>query len=422
VTFNPSAVRSRFPALSLTDAGVRRIYLDNPAGTQVPDSVADAISGCLLHANANIGGNFASSREAGAIVDAGREAMSDFLNAESPDEIVFGHNMTTLTFHMSRSIGRLLKPGDEIVVSRMDHDANVWPWVTLARDLELEIRWLPFDQSTYEFEPGALESVLSDRTRLVCLCAASNLTGTVNDVTALCAAARSVGAMTYIDAVQSAPHVATDVQAIGCDFLVCSAYKFFGPHHGILWARADVLDMLEAYKVRPAPETVPGRFETGTQNHEAIAGITAAVDYFASLGAAAAPDGDRWSEFSGRRRDVHVALDLLFDYELSLASCLVDGLLEIDGVTVHGITAKGAMHRRVPTVSFTHARKRPADIAQALGARNIFVWSGHNYAVELAKAIGVLESGGVVRIGPVHYNTHAEIDELLAVLGPVLAD
>lgn len=423
MSFDPAAVRPRFPALSLTDDGRRRIYLDNPAGTQVPDSVAAAMSDCLLRANANIGGYFASSRDAGAIVESGRQAMADFVNAGSPDEIVFGQNMTTLTFQMSRSIGRLLEPGDEIVVSRMDHDANVWPWVMLARDLGLVVRWLPFDTSSYEFAPGALENLLSERTRLVCLCAASNLTGTINDVDALCAVARDAGAMTYIDAVQSAPHIATDVQATGCDFLVCSAYKFFGPHHGILWGRAEILERLEAYKVRPAPDSVPGRFETGTQNHEAIAGITAAVDYFASLGVAAGncDDGRRPSSM-GRRKAVRAALNLLFEYELSLASRLVDGLAGIDGVTVHGITAKDAMRRRVPTVSFTHARIASADIARELARRNIFVWSGHNYAVELAGALGVLESGGVVRIGPVHYNTHAEIDELLDALFGIVAD
>lgn len=417
MSFDPVSVRPRFPSLSISDDGKRRIYFDNPAGTQVPESVAEAVSDCLLKTNANVGGYFASSVEAGEVIDSARSAMADFLNAPSEDEIVFGQNMTTLTFHMARSIGRLFKPGDEIVVSRMDHDANVWPWVMLARDLGLVVRWLPFDVGSFEFAPDGIDKVLTDRTRLVCIGGASNLTGTINDVQQICAKAAAAGALTYVDAVQSAPHIATDVQSIGCDFLVCSAYKFFGPHQGILWGRGETLDRLEPYKVRPAAESGPERFETGTQSHEGFAGITAAVDYFASIGECfGTTDADRWAGLSGRRLHVHNALDALFEYELSLAEHLVRGLAAIEGVTVQGITAPSAMRRRVPTVSFTHDRLAPSEIAQYLASQNIFVWSGHNYAVELAGSLGLLESGGVVRVGPVHYNTHGEIDELLSSL------
>ena len=207
--------------------------------------------------------------------------MADLLNAPSPDEIVFGQNMTTITLHISRSIGRLMRAGDEIILSRMDHDANVWPWVLLARDLDLEVKWLPFDAETFEFDLAVLDELLTERTRLVCVGGASNLTGTINDVKGICAKARAAGALTYIDGVQSVPHVATDVQDLDCDFLVCSPYKFFGPHQGVLWGRRDVLEQLEPYKVRPAPESIPGCFETGTQSHEGYAGTAAAVDYFA---------------------------------------------------------------------------------------------------------------------------------------------
>lgn len=418
MTFDPHHVRARFPALAIRDDGRRRIYFDNPAGTQVPESVAAAMTECLLGKNANVGGYFRSSADAGAVVDAARSAMADFLNAKSDDEIVFGQNMTTLTFHVSRSIGRLFEPGDEIVVSRMDHDANVWPWVMMARQHGLEVRWLPFDTTTCEFAPDAIDRVLTERTRLVCVGGASNLTGTINDVRSICAKSRQAGALTYVDAVQSAPHVPTDVQDIGCDFLACSSYKFFGPHQGILWGRSDVLDRLEPWKVRPASDSGPERFETGTQSHEGFAGITAAVDYFASIGQChGAKDGGRWSRLEGRRRDVHAALDALFEYELTLAERLVRGLAALPGVTIRGIVAADAMKRRVPTVSFTHDRLSPDRIASHLAAENIFVWSGHNYAVELAGALGLLESGGVVRVGPVHYNTHEEIDEMLAVLG-----
>jgi len=420
--FDLESVRSRFPALSISDNGVRRIYLDNPAGTQVPASVADAMSDCLLKANANLGGYFASSADASQVVDSARVAMADFLNAPSQDEIVFGQNMTTITLHMSRSIGRLFEPGDEIVLSRMDHDANVWPWVLLARDLELNVKWLPFNKETFEFDLEILDGLLTEKTRLLCVGGASNLTGTINDVAAICAKASDVGAISYIDAVQSAPHIASDVQQIGCDFLVCSAYKFFGPHQGILWGRRALLERLLPYKVRPAPETIPDCFETGTQSHEDFAGVGAAVDYFAWIGNTMAQDYmDRWPQFSGRRQAIHAAMDLLFDYEKSLVEHLINGLIQLDGVTVHGITAADALRRRVPTVAFTHEFIASATIAKSLAEQNIFVWSGHNYAVEVAKTLGIYETGGAVRIGLVHYNSHAEIDELLTVLAAIVS-
>jgi cysteine desulfurase family protein (TIGR01976 family) len=420
MSFDLDAIRAHYPALAMTDNGTRRIYFDNPAGTQVPTMVADAISDCLLHSNANLGGYFQSSKDADAVVQYAREAMADFLNAPSSDEIIFGQNMTTLTMHLSRSIGKLLRPGDEIVLSQMDHDANVWPWVLMAQEVGVEVRWLPFDKSTYEFDLDEVDKVLSERTRLLCVGGASNLTGTLNDVKAICAKARAAGALTYIDAVQSAPHVATDVQDIACDFFVCSAYKFFGPHQGILWGRRDVLEKLEPYKVRPAAAELPWCFETGTQSHEGFAGCAATVDYFAWIGETMAADQmNNWSQFSGRRQAVHAAMDLLFDYEKQLASHLIDGLQSIDGITVLGVTSPDALDRRVPTVSFVHETVAPVVIAKALAKQNIFVWNGHNYAIEVAKVLGVEDTGGV-RVGPVHYNSLAELDELLDALPGVL--
>ncbi len=419
--YDLDALRSQFPALAMSDDGVRRIYLDNPAGTQVPQCVGDAMSDCLLHKSANLGGYFASSKDADEVVAEARAAMADFLNAPSNDEIIFGQNMTTLTLHMSRSIGRLMKPGDEIVLSRMEHDANVWPWVLMARDLGLEVRWLTFDKSTFEFDLNDLDALLTERTRLVCVGGASNLTGTINDVETICKKARSVGALTYIDAVQSAPHLATDVQKIGCDFLVCSAYKFFGPHQGILWGRREVLERLEPYKVRPAYDEIPWCFETGTQSHESCAGVTASVEYFARIGndMAAGHMAD-WAHLSGRRQVLHAAMDFLFEYEKTIAEHLLQGLEAIPGVTVQGITSQDALDRRVPTVAFTHDTVAPDEIARALAKNNIFVWSGHNYAVEVAKTLGIYDTGGGVRIGPVHYNSHAEIDEVLDSLQAIL--
>jgi cysteine desulfurase family protein (TIGR01976 family) len=415
------AIRSQFPALAITDDGTRRIYFDNPGGTQVPVCVADAITDCLLTKNSNLGAFFASSADADFVVQSAREAMADFLNAPSAEEIIFGQNMTTMTLHLSRSIGRLLRAGDEIILTQMDHDANVWPWVLLARDLDLKIRWLPFNTDTFEFDLDDLDNLLTDRTRLVCAAGASNLTGTINDVTSICAKARAAGALTYIDGVQAAPHVPIDVQEIDCDFYVCSAYKFFGPHQGILWGRREVMEQLEPYKVRPAPAELPWCFETGTQSHEGIAGIAATVDYFASIGQSMAQDyAGNWSQFSGRRQHVHAAMDLLFEYEKSLASHLIEGIVGIDGISIQGIAAADAIGRRVPSVSFTHEGVAPDVIAAALAEQNIFVWSGHNYAVEVAKVLGIYDSGGVVRVGPVHYNSVAEIDDFLEALGPIL--
>jgi cysteine desulfurase family protein (TIGR01976 family) len=368
----------------------------------------------MLSASANMGGHFRTSVAVGDIVADAQHAMADFLNAPSADEIIFGQNMTSLTFHVSRSIGRHFSAGDEIVLSRMDHDANVGPWVLLARDCGLSIRWLPFDTETFEFDLRELEYLLNERTRLVCVCSASNLTGTVNDVRAICRMARDAGAWTYIDAVQSAPHMVNDVQHFGCDFLVCSPYKFFGPHQGTLWGRREVLESLEPYKLRPAPDSIPWCFSPGTASHESMAGTAAAIDYFAWVGETmAGGEGDR-------RQRVRAGMAAIAEYEQTLAKYLVRGLLSLPGIKIHGITSDEAMSRRGPTVAFTHERHAPDDIARALAAENIFAWSGHNYAVEVAKSLGIYESGGAVRVGPVHYNTIDEVERLFEVLESVL--
>ncbi len=421
MTYDIDTIRAQFPALAMSDNGMPRIYFDNPAGTQVPTRVAEAMTACLYQANANLGGYFRTSELATRLADDAHVAMADLLNAPSADEIVFGQNMTTITLHLSRSIGRRMQRGDEIILSRMDHDANVAPWVLLARDLGLTVRWLPFDTRAFEFDLSRLDDLITDRTRLICMGGASNLTGTINDIRTVSRKARDAGALTYIDAVQSVPHVPTDVQELGCDFLVCSAYKFFGPHQGILWGRRKILESLEPYKVRPASDDIPGCFETGTQSHEGMAGTAAAVDYFAWIGETLAGDyHDRNARYSGRRRYVHAAFDYLFDYEKSLARHLVDGLQQLPGVRVQGITEKSAMARRGPTVAFIVDKVAPSSIAESLASENIFVWSGHNYAVEAAKSLGIYEKGGAVRVGPVHYNTRAEIDSLVSALEQIL--
>lgn len=409
---NIDQIRSYFPALSRDGDDVAPVFLDNPGGTQVPQSVVDAMSHCLIYANANLGGAFTTSVRADEIVDQAHKAMADFVNAASPREIIIGQNMTTLTFHISRSIGKTFSEGDEIIVTKMDHDGNVTPWVMMARDHGLVVKYLPFNRETFEFDLEDLDALLTDRTRLVAVNHASNLTGTINNVKDVSARAHQVGALVYVDSVQYAPHNVIDVQDIGCDFLVCSPYKFFGPHMGVLWGRESVLLNLEPYKVRAAADDLPGCYETGTLSHEGMAGITAAVDYFAMIGSDHAENlyRTRYDHFNARRQNICAALDYLTDYETPLTVRLIDGLKALPGVKVQGITNPNAMTSRVPTISFTAGDVHPSDMVADLGRKGFQVWSGHNYAVEPTMHLGLLEAGGVVRIGIAHYNTMDEVD------------
>ena len=413
--FDIDAVRSRFPALGLSDNDQQRVYLDNPAGTQVPQAVIDRTVETLVGANANLGGHFPTTLAAGEIVEEAHAAMADFLGAASPNEIVFGQNMTTLTMHVSRSLGRTMQPGDEIVVTSMDHDANIAPWLLLAEDCGLKVRWFDFDAQAYEFDVDALDGLLSDRTRLVAIGYASNLTGTINDVKAITAKAKAAGALVYVDAVQYAPHGLIDVQDLGADFLVCSAYKFFGPHQGILWGREELLNDLFAYKVRPAYDRAPDKFETGTLSHEGMAGTTAAVDYMAWVGEAMSG-----GQGMSRRQKIAAGFAAAIEHENGLARQLISGLSELPGVTVHGITNLNRIEHRVPTVSFTAKDAHPGDIAKALAGKNIFVWDGHNYALEIVRKLGLDQSGGVVRVGIAHYNTADEIDQAIAAVAAAI--
>ena len=400
-----AAIRAQFPALALRDGGRDRIYFDNPAGTQVPQRVIDRTVDCLANRNANLGGYFVTTVEAGELVDLAHRACADFYNAASMNEIVFGQNMTSLTLHMSRCLGKKLKRGDEIVLSRMDHDANVAPWLLLADDLGLVVRWIDFDTETYEFPEDALTRVLSDKTKLLAMGMASNCTGTVNDVKRFVAEARAAGAITYLDAVQYAPHYAIDVQDLGADFVVSSAYKWFGPHQGILWGREALLKETFGYKVRPAGEDLPHKFETGTLSHEGMAGTLGAIEYLEQFGTG-----------ETRARRIASAWGTLADYEHGITLKLIEGLKTFKGITIRGITSANAMLRRVPTVSFTLDGHHPETLAKAFAKDNIFVWSGHNYAIEPVSRMGLMDKGGVLRVGLAHYNTEAEVDALLSSL------
>lgn len=410
--YDVEQVRAAFPGLRRMHDGRPAAHLDNPAGTQVPQMVIDRMGHAMAHGNANLGGSFELSVAAEAAVLAAHAAAAEFVNAGDPAEVFFGQNMTTLTFAMSRSIGRTLQHGDEIVLSRMDHDANVAPWLMVAEERGAVVKWLDFSPETFEFDMDDLRRLVGKRTRVVAVCYASNITGTINDVTEITRIAHEAGAWSYIDAVQFAPHGLIDVQAIGCDFLVCSGYKFYGPHYGLFYGRRAVLESLTAYKVRPAANALPWKFVTGTTNREALAGMHAAIDYIRSV-------GDRFGnggpELDGRVR-LAAGLSAMRGHDGMLASRLIEGIRGVRGTRILGISDPAAMARRVSTVSFTLDGASSAKIERFMAARGYQVWSGHNYGIEPVRRLGLLESGGGVRVGPVHYNTVAEIDGFVGAL------
>ena len=409
--FPIESVRAQFPALAITDNGTPRIYFDNPAGTQVPQRVMDRTLRAMTEQNANLGGSFITSIKAQELVDQARVAAAQFYNAPSPSEIMFGANMTTMTLAMSRNLQKSLKisEGDEIVLSRMDHDANVAPWLHVASDTGATVKWLDFDPDTFEFADNAFDAVLTDKTKIVALGHASNCTGTINDVAGICRKARAAGVISYVDAVQSAPHIPIDVQAIGCDFLVSSAYKWFGPHMGLMYGRRQLLETLYSYNVRPAlAYGPPGAFESGTSPRETLAAMLGALEYIASL---ASPEADCGVPVS--RTKLVSGMANMQAHEMVLTRQLIGGLTSIKGVKVRGITSANGMHRRVPTVSVTVEGKNPADLAASFAQSNMFLWSGHNYALEPINRMGLMDSGGVLRIGLAHYNTSAEVDTML---------
>lgn len=411
-------IRAAFPALAMQMHGRPAVFLDNPGGAQVPQSVIDAMADYLTHANANRGGVFLTAQRSDVILEDAHAAMADLLNAASPDEIVFGANMTTLTFAVSRALGRDLQPGDEIVLTRMDHDANITPWTMLAEDRGATVRWVDFDVEDYTLDMAGLRQLLNERTRIVAVGYASNATGTVHDVATITRWAHQVGALVFVDAVQYVPHGPVDVQALGCDLLTCSAYKFYGPHVGVLYGRYELLDRLRAYKVRPAKDRPPHKFETGTQNHEGIAGVLAAVEYLADLGsrygaaAGAYPTGGAAGEGVSRRQRLHSAMSLLRAYDHLLSAAILDQLEGIPGLRVHGISDRGRLAERVPTISFSWQGHHPRAVAEALGQEGIFVWDGNYYALAVTERLGLEDQGGMVRVGAVHYNTTDEIIRL----------
>lgn len=407
-------LKNEFPALNVKINGRPIVFFDGPGGTQVHGSVIEAMGLYLTEANSNSHGNYLHSHRTDAITLAGRQAMADFINASRPEEIVFGPNMTTLTFRISQAIGQTLNPGDEIVVTHLDHDANVAPWLALQRQ-GMVIRWVDFSRPDCRLDMAELEKAIGPKTKMVAVGYASNALGTLNDVKTAVKMAHDNGARIYIDAVHYAPHGPIDVQELDCDFLACSSYKFFGPHLGALYGRYELLEALPATKVRPADDQAPDKFETGTNNFEAIAGMTAAVDYLASLGRRFGEEYKAdFPGFTGKRLELKTGMAAVRAYEFELCRKMMAGLAEIPEITVYGPAPDPS--RRVPTLALRSSVLSPEDIAKKLNGYNIFVWDGHFYALEAITQLGLLESGGVVRVGICHYNTMTDVEALIEAL------
>ena len=406
-------VRSQFPSLSQTVAGQPAVFLDGPGGTQVPQRVIDAISDYLKNSNANTCGAYATSRRTDAVIAGARAAMADFFACD-PDEVVFGPNMTTLTFALSRSLGRELGPGDEILLTHLDHDANVSPWRALE-ERGVTIRFVDVNQEDCTLNMADLTQKLNSRIRVVAVGYASNAVGTINDVREIVRLAHQKGALAYIDAVHYAPHGPIDVRALDCDFLVCSSYKFFGPHMGILYGKREHWQRLQPYKLRANTNAVPNRWEWGTLNHECIAGIAACVEYLADLGRQVDPS------VSTRRAALLAAYSAIQQHERGLVEMLIGGLLALPGLKFYGISDVAKLDRRCPTVAVRITGHTPLDLATRLGERGIFTWDGNYYALNLTERLDVEKDGGFLRIGLAHYNTAAEVHRLLQGLREIAA-
>lgn len=404
-------IRRQFPALRETYNDKPAIFFDNPGGTQVPASVIDAMTDYLTRRNANSHGLFETSQRTDAVIDDAHQAVADLLGCAA-DEVVFGNNMTSLTFHISRSLAKEFRTGDEIVVTRLDHDANVMPWVLAAEDRRATVKWVDIDPETCTLDMEDMRRQITSRTKLVAVGYASNATGSINDVATIVGWAKEAGAYSYVDAVQYAPHGSIDVKALDCDFLACSSYKFFGPHAGQLYGQRQHLARLSAYRVRPASDEPPGKWETGTQNHEGMAGVTAAIDYLAELGVTY---GEA-QETDSRRQKLMAAWQVINEHETRLINRLITGLQNIAGVRIYGLTDTMALDKRVATVALRKSGTTPEQLAEALAAENIFCWHGNFYAQAVSERLGVEESGGLLRLGLVHYNTVDEVDRCLAVI------
>ncbi|MBA3824815.1 MAG: cysteine desulfurase-like protein [Ktedonobacterales bacterium] len=409
-------VRAYFPSFEQQVNNHPIVFFDNPGGTQVPQQVIEATTEYYLYANANTHGAFATSQRTDTIIEEARLAVADLLNCDA-HEVIFGANMTTLTFSLSRALGRTLVAGDEIIVTTLDHDANIAPWRAVAEERGLVIRQIDIDPKTCTLDMDALHAAMNDRTKLVAVGYASNAVGTINDVATIVHWAHDVGALCWIDAVQYVPHGPVDVRQLDCDFLAFSAYKVFGPHIGVVYGKQALLEGLRPYKVRPASDATPDKFETGTQPHELFAGLLGAIDYLSLLGNThAAPTPEAASDYSGRRRALKIAMGSILAYERTLSAYLLTALSLVPNLTLYGLTNPTDMTRRVPTVALTMRDQTPRALAEALAEVGICAWDGNYYAVELMERLGLEATGGALRLGLTHYNTPEEIDRCIAVL------
>ena len=416
MTLNLSEIRAQFPSIN-----TQEVFFDNPGGTQITKASLDRMVNYLTMHNANKHGIFRTSIESDAVLHEAHAAMADFIHASRPEEIVFGANMTSLTLSISRSIARTWNPGDQIVVTRLDHDANVTPWVLAARDRGVQVQFVDFHLEDGTLNMETMAQALETKPRLVAVGYASNALGTINPVEKIIQMAHEVDALVYVDAVQFAPHGLIDVQELGCDFLVCSAYKFFGPHVGALYGRYSLLEELMAYQVRPAPSEPPDKFMTGTQNHEGIAGLLGALEYIEWIGAKFGGDYEqRLAEgYAGRVLRLKQGISAIHAYEYEISRALLEVLEETPGVHLYGLRDVHRLDERVPTFSFTLKGKHPQKVAQELAKEQIYVWDGNYYALEVTEQLGVEESGGMVRVGPVHYNSVEEVYRFGEVLGKI---
>jgi len=406
-------IRSQFPSFAEKVNGHPAAYFDGPGGTQVPQRVIDAISDYLKHANANTCGAYLTSRRTNQVIADARAAMADFFGCDS-DEVVFGPNMTSLTFAMSRAIGRELKAGDEIVLTLLDHDANFSPWRALEERGGV-IRRVAFRESDCTLDMQDLAQQINRRTKVVAVGYASNAVGTINEVKEVVRLAHAVGALAYIDAVHYAPHGPIDVRDLDCDFLVCSSYKFFGPHMGVLYGKREHLKRLQPYKVRANTNEIPNCWEWGTLNHEGIAGITACVDYIASIG------HKLKGALPSRRAAILAAYGEIVKYERGLCERLLQGIASLPTVKVYGITDPARFSQRCPTIALRAKGHTPLELATKLGDRGFFTWDGNYYAINVTEQLDVEKDGGFLRIGLFHYNTVEEVDRLLAALREIVA-
>ncbi len=410
MSFDVNLIRRQFPALDRPE-----VFFDNPGGTQIAKPSLDRVNRYLIESNANHEGAFATSIASDAVLDEAHRAMADFYNAPSPEEIIFGNNMTTITLHMSRSLAREWQEGDEIVVTRLDHDANVTPWVLAAQDRGVKVNWVDFDVEEGTLNLNDLQKALERKPKLLAVGYASNSLGTINPIKNMIDMAHAVGAEVYIDAVQYAPHGPIDVQKLNCDFLVSSAYKFFGTHVGILYGKRGRLEKLFAYKVRPATNRLPGKFETGTQNHEGIAGVLGAIEYFESIGrefGGEFVEGLAGENYQGRRLELKKAMSAIHAYEVELSRALLSALNAVPGLRLYGLNDVHRLDERVATFSFRLKDMHPRVVAEKLAQQGIFVWDGNYYAINVSERLGVEEQGGMVRVGAAHYNTLEEVARL----------